>query len=152
MNTQITLIILLLGFVACKSHREPSRIPDRIENRTSYSIDDYNNLIDTWEFFIGKEKQNVVIVDYYSAFTRCGRAIENGLAIVEYDKDTIRIIDMCPGKRNYIIGDTLVFEPVKVFPENNNPGIIYIDGNRNPILFKHKNVLRTTFGYLRNKK
>ncbi len=124
-------------------------MPDRIENRTSYSIDDYNNLIDTWEFFVGDKKHKVVIVDYYSAFTRCDRAIENGLAIAEYNRDTIRIIDMCPGKRHYIIGDTLVFEPVEVFPENNNPGIIYMDGNPNPVLFKHKNVLKTTFGHLR---
>ena len=150
MKTQITLILLIIGFTVCNSPRQTSRIPDRVENRTSYSIDDYNKLINSWDFFIGK-KMTVVIIDYYSAFTRCDRAIENGLAIVEYESDTIRIIDMCPGERDNIIGDTLIFEPENKLFENNNLGIIYIDGNPNPILFKHRKVLKTTFGQLRKK-
>ncbi len=151
MKRQITLILLIIGFTACNSPKQISRIPDRTENRTSYSMDDYNELINSWDFFIGNKKVTVVIIDYYSAFTRCDRAIENGLAIVEYENDTIRIIDMCPGERDYIIGDTLIFESEDKLFENNNLGIIYIDGNPNPILFKHRKVLKTTFGQLRKK-
>ncbi len=146
------ILILIIGIAACKSSKQITRMPDRIENRNSYSMDDYNDLINSWDFFIFNKKENVVIIDYYSAFTRCDRHIENGLAIVKYDNDTIRIIDMCPGQRDYIIGDTLIFEPNEIlFDKNNDIGIVYIGGKPNPVLFKYKKVLKTTFGQLRAK-
>jgi len=143
------ILILIIGLASCQSPKQFAGMPDRIEDRTSYSMDDYNALINSWDFFIANKTENVIIIDYYSAYTRCSRHIENALAIVEYKNDTIRIIDMCPGPSDYSIGDTLTFEPNEELMDKSNIGIIYIDGKQNPVLFKYKDVLKSTSGRLR---
>ncbi len=145
------ILILITALAACQSPEQFAGMPDRIENRTSYSMDDYNALINSWDFFIVNKTEQIVIIDYYSAYTRCSRHIENALAIVEYKNDTIRIIDRCPGPKDYSMGDTLMFEPSEELLDKRNIGIVYIEGKHNPALFKYKEVLKTTSGQLRAK-
>jgi hypothetical protein len=146
------LIFVVIVLTSCNAIKSTESKSEKTDSMNSFTKDDYNKTIKNWEFITIENSCEVEIIDYYPADMRCGRAIVNALAIVKIKNDTVRIIDQCPGEQNYLIGDLLILNPDLEFPENNNLGITYIDGNPNPIIFKHPKVIKTTFGYLERKR
>lgn len=119
--------------------------------KSEYTDEDLKMTTSSWVFLQYEDSMEVEIIDYYSALTSCRRHVENALAIVLIDSDTVRIIDMCPGPEAYNYGDTLVFLPDLEPRTDHSPSLIYINNGPNPSLFAYPEIKKTTFGYLRRK-
>jgi len=113
------------------------------------SMNALDSTIAKWKYFLPKKAIKVVLIKYVSAFSRGNRVEDNSMAIALTERsDTIRIIELCPGKKLFYPGDTLVLKPEKHLPKNKNPGLAYINGKPNPFIFNYPTIKKTTYGYL----
>ncbi|WP_417602437.1 hypothetical protein [Owenweeksia hongkongensis] len=144
---KVLVSILLLGLTGCNSSKQSVDLREKVE-KVGHTKDSAKKVIDEWHFFVPKKTVRVEVVNYYSAFTRCNRSVDNGLAIVLSGLDTIRIIDECPGVKNYMRGEKLLFIPNSNPPLNNELGIVYINEEPNPSIFSSRKIRKTAFGRL----
>jgi len=149
--TKQSYIVFLFIISACGLKKEASENSEKTPIQNQYTQQDFEQLKANWKFFSLEETQEVIMIDYLSAWTRCGRAIDNGVAIVMWQSDTIRIIDQCPDRQEYYKGDILIFEPQEPILDNNGIGLVYISEGPNPKVFEQPNVKKTTFGHLKIK-
>lgn len=140
----IPLFLLLLsckGISSTTDTRQPKTI-------TNYSEEYAEGIVHNWDFLVFKEPLEVEIIRYFPAFTRCNRSIDNAIALVVTNNDTIRIIDECPGPKEYLEGEKALFTPSGTLPQNKEIGLIRFNDNPNPSIFEGENITKTSFGKL----
>lgn len=148
MSRILAYLFLITVLLSCKSNRFSSLYE---ADEKSYSEQEFNRLIESWKFKVITNDFEVVIIDYLPPLIRCGRVIENAMAIAKSPYGRIRIVDQCPSVTNYFEGEGLIFSPSFTIPEDRNPQLIYVGGSPNPNNFKYPKVKKTFFGFLERK-
>jgi hypothetical protein len=114
------------------------------------ATNEIDSIIANWDYKVYPDTQKLKIIYYYPAYARCGRVSMNAMAICFNTRgETIRVIETCPGPKEFKDGEVVLFYPNSVIPKDKNPHLDYIDGKLNPSLKKHKLVTITTYGQLK---
>ncbi|HEX7415437.1 MAG TPA: hypothetical protein VF411_15450, partial [Bacteroidia bacterium] len=75
-----------------------------------------------WEYRIYPDTQKLKVIEYYPTFTRCGRALIYSVAICFNTRgETIRVIEICPGPKEFKKDQIVFFYPDKKIPDDKNP-------------------------------
>ena len=110
-----------------------------------------DSIVAKWDYRVYPDTQKLKIIDYYPAFTHCGRVYVNAMAICFNTRgETIRVIDSCPGPKEFKNDEVVFFCPSSEIPKDKNPHLFCIDEKLNSTLKKFSKVTITTYGKLKS--
>lgn len=113
-------------------------------------INEIDSITSKWNYIVYSGAQELKIIEYYPAYSRCGRLYVNAMAICTNSKgETIRIIETCPGPKKFKSGELVYFYPSSVIPRDTDPHLVYFDETLSLILKNYQEITETTFGQLK---
>ncbi|MBL7935164.1 MAG: hypothetical protein JNM51_05070 [Bacteroidia bacterium] len=133
-------IIFLILFGFNLTYGQNHKVTNEIDSITS-----------KWDYKVYPDTQKLKIIDYYPAYALCGRVYMNAMAICfNIRGETIRVIETCPGPKEFKNGEIVFFYPNSIIPKDKNPHLVNIDGELNPALKRSSKVTITTYGQLKS--
>lgn len=136
MNRNTFIFLILHTF--CAAQGQNPTISNEIDSITA-----------KWNYIVYPEAQELKVIEYYPAYSRCGRLYINAMAICTNTRgETIRVIETCPGPKNIKSGELVYFYPSSVIPRDTDPHLVYFDEKLILILKNYQEITTTTFGQL----
>ncbi len=102
-----------------------------------------------WEYKVLKDTMTVRVIEYYKAHSYCGSTPVTAMAIcIDNKGDSLRIIELCPGPKDFKTGDLLDFYPYNHITQNKKSYQKYKMSDEHIDQYRFNTVTRTTFAKL----
>ena len=102
-----------------------------------------------WQYLVLKDTMTVRLVKYYKAYCYCGLSIVKAMAIcVDNKGDSLRILELCPGPKDYHEGDLLDFYPYSHITQNQKTYEKYKISDEYVHQYSFNTINKTTFAKL----
>ncbi len=105
---------------------------------------------DKWTCVVYQDSIQLEMISYFKANFHCGTLIDNSLAICRDKKgDTLRVIELCPGPKDYKTGQLFTFATYKYITQDKKTYKKYFpDDESANEKFKYNHIEPTSFGRL----
>ena len=118
---------------------------ERSEIKKTRSVETTKN----WEYQVLKDTMTVRIIEYYKAHSYCGTKPVTAMAIcIDNKGDSLRIIELCPGPKDFKTGDLLDFYPYSHITQNKKSYEKYKMSDEYLDQYRFNTVNKTTFAKL----